>query len=178
MITMGTEGLVEDYLRRLLSAAIVLPSDRRAELVSEIRSRVDDALGAAAAVDEADVRNVLERVGPPEEIVIAAIEAQPGTRGLRGRVGVLEGAALLVLGLGGLFLAIVGWLVGVVLVWISRAWSTNEKLIASATLFILGPPALLVAFIGAVAGLPGVATRLAVACPGVLAAIYLARRLR
>jgi hypothetical protein len=178
MITMGTEGLVEDYLRRLFSAAIVLPSDRRAELVSEIRSRVEDALGAAAAVDEADVRNVLDRVGPPEEIVIAAIEAQPGTRGLLARVGVLEVAAVLVLGLGGFFLPIVSWLVGVVLVWISRGWSTSEKLIATATLFILGFPALLVAFIGAVAGLPGVATRLAVACPGVLGAIYLARRLR
>lgn len=137
MISVDTERLVDDYMQRLASAARVLPKERQAELVSEIRFHVADALRASDAVDEADVRNVLERIGTPEEIVAAAVEGQPPVRDAQSRFGTLEVAAILILGLGGFFVPVVGWLVGVVLVWISGAWSTRDKLIGTAAPFVL-----------------------------------------
>ena len=63
---------VDDYLRRLDAAASALPAHRRDELTSEIRDHLQEALRQTPASDETAVRNVLERLGPPEEIAAAA----------------------------------------------------------------------------------------------------------
>lgn len=118
MTTLHTDPLVADYLRRLDAAAAVLPPQRRAELVAEIREHVDEALRSTGPVDEVAVRNVLERLGPPDEIVDAAGD-RTGLPPERGRVGVLEVVALLAL-----LIPIVGWLVGSVLVLLSRTWTS------------------------------------------------------
>jgi hypothetical protein len=72
-----TDPPVDDYLRRLEAAASALPAHQRDELVSEIREHIQEALRQAPAGDEAAVRNVLERLGPPEEIVAAADPPPP-----------------------------------------------------------------------------------------------------
>lgn len=72
-----TNRLIEEYLRRLDAAAAGLPAGRRAELVSEIRGHVEDALEAAGTREEAAARNVLDRLGAPEEIAAAAIDTSP-----------------------------------------------------------------------------------------------------
>jgi uncharacterized protein DUF4190/HAAS domain-containing protein len=72
-----TDALVEDYLRRLDAAAARLPSDRRTELVSEIREHLQEGLRQSATDDEVSVRNLLERLGPPEEIVTEAADSMP-----------------------------------------------------------------------------------------------------
>jgi hypothetical protein len=72
-----TDALVEDYLRRLDAAAASLPLDRRAELVSEIREHLQEGLRQSATDDELSVRNLLERLGPPEEIVTEAVDSMP-----------------------------------------------------------------------------------------------------
>ena len=46
--------------------------------------------------------------------------------------GALEIAAVLVLGVGGFFFSVLGMVVGIVLVWISIAWRTRDKLVATA----------------------------------------------
>lgn len=74
MNTVDTDRLVDDYLRRLDAAASALPPDRRAELIMVIREHVQEALREAPANDEAAVRDLLERLGPPEDIVSAAID--------------------------------------------------------------------------------------------------------
>ena len=51
-----------------------------AELVAEIRGHIETALREEEAAGEAAVRNVLDRLGPPEEIVEAA-EPPPAERG-------------------------------------------------------------------------------------------------
>jgi uncharacterized membrane protein len=81
MTTVHSDRLVEDYLRRLEAAAIAagLPPDRRAELVAEIREHVREALPDDDS-DETAVRNVLERLGPPEDIAADAAEAGPAPR--------------------------------------------------------------------------------------------------
>lgn len=64
-------------MRRLEAAAARLPRARRAELVAEIREHISAAIREAAAAGDADVRNVLERLGQPEEIVDAAEPSRP-----------------------------------------------------------------------------------------------------
>jgi uncharacterized membrane protein len=75
-----TDPLVDDYLRRLDAAASALPAHQRDELVSQIRDHLQEALRQTPPGDTAAVRNVLERLGPPEEIAAAADQppGQPG----------------------------------------------------------------------------------------------------
>ncbi|MGB9376595.1 MAG: hypothetical protein WCB04_03685 [Mycobacteriales bacterium] len=189
MISMKTEKLVEDYLQRLATAARVLPAERRAELVNEIRGHVADAIQAADAADEADVRNVLDRIGDPDEIVAAALDGQPTAPIQRPQFDTLEVAAVLALGLGAIFVPVVGWLVGVILVWISEAWSTRDKVIGTLGPLLLAVVVPIVAQIGRLTLLssgignlgPMESMFVAVAgvgwIGGVLGAIYLAGRL-
>jgi hypothetical protein len=121
MSTMQADRIVDDYLRRLEAAAAHLQRSRRAELVAEIREHIEAALRQEDAASEVAVRNVLERLGPPEEIVDAAEppEAQPPRL-----VGALEITALLAL-----LVPVIGWLVGIVLVVVSNAWEKRDKLV-------------------------------------------------
>jgi hypothetical protein len=122
MVTMETDRLVDDYLRRLESSAAHLQRSRRSELVAEIREHIEAALREEDAASETAVRNVLERLGPPEEIVEAA-EPPLGEAGTT-RGGKLEIAAIIAL-----LVPFVGWVAGMVLVALSRAWSSREKVI-------------------------------------------------
>ncbi|MFE5584511.1 HAAS signaling domain-containing protein [Kitasatospora sp. NPDC056531] len=64
-------GIVDDYLARLEAAATALPADRRTELLEEIRQHIGDALSDANAQYESVVRNVLEKLGSPADIIAA-----------------------------------------------------------------------------------------------------------
>jgi hypothetical protein len=128
MDTVETDHLVDDYLRRLEHAATHMQRARRAELVAEIRGHIETALHQEQAVGEAAVRNVLERLGPPEEIVEAA-EPPPTPNGRR--AGVLEIIALVAM-----IVPVIGWLVGTILVFASQAWSRRDKLIGALLLLL------------------------------------------
>jgi hypothetical protein len=128
MTTTQTDRLVDDYLRRLEDAAAHLQRSRRAELVAEIREHIEAALRQEDAASEVAIRNVLERLGPPEEIVDAA---EPPPSDGPARVGKLEIAALIVM-----VVPVLGWLFGVVLVLVSRAWSSRDKLVGVALALI------------------------------------------
>jgi hypothetical protein len=141
MDTMETDHLVDDYLRRLEHAAAHMQRAHRTELVADIRGHIETALAQEQAVGEAAVRNVLDRLGPPEEIVEAA-EPPPGDR----RAGVLEIVALLAL-----IVPVIGWLIGTVLVFASRVWSSRDKLIG-ALLLLLPILVLSVGFVAASGG--------------------------
>jgi len=127
MISVQTDRLVDDYLRRLEHAAGHLPRARRADLVGEIREHITTALREQESRDEVSVRNVLERLGPPEEIVAAAEPSPIRTT----RPGGMEVAALIAL-----VVPFLGWFVGAVLVLLSRAWSRAEKLVGVLLLFL------------------------------------------
>ena len=146
---MQADGLIRDYLRRLDAAAAVLPADRRGELASDVRDHIDAALDDAGSRDEVTVRNVLERLGAPEEIVSAegppgvasggsggAAAALPGTV-TRGAIGAMEIIALLLLTVGAFLLPIVGPLVGLLFVCLSNVWTRRQKIIATAIVLIL-----------------------------------------
>ena len=143
---MDAEALVNDYLGRLNAAAGSLPAGRRAELAGEVRQHIEMALTEAGGRDEVTVRNVLDRLGPPDEIVDAEREPDgtspgrtipmPGSPARSGWGGT-EIAAILLLTLGSVFLPIIGPLIGLIFVWASTQWSTRQKSIATAIVFVL-----------------------------------------
>lgn len=139
---MEADALVSEYMGRLEAAAQPLPTERRGELIAEVHDHIESALTEAGTRDEVTARNVLERLGDPEEIVAA--EAGSGAtpppqvvvverRGL----GAVEVAAILFLTLGAVFLPIVGPIIGIVLVWASAQWTTRQKSIATLIVVVL-----------------------------------------
>jgi hypothetical protein len=126
MQTTPGERLVHDYLRQLERAMRDLPRGSRRELRADIEAHLDDTLRSDPS--EAQVRDALDRLGTPEEIV----EAERERLGMRpAKAGWRETATVILLLIGGLLLPLVGWVVGVVLLWGSRAWTVRDKLIGT-----------------------------------------------
>lgn len=123
-MTHSSHPLAGDYLARLRRAAAGLPRDRRRELLADIEAHLAEALPPTATAAEA--LTVLDRLGDPEDIVAAEAPARD-PRGLR------EWAAIILLPLGGLIVG-VGWIVGLICLWSSRAWTTREKWIGTLVL--------------------------------------------
>jgi uncharacterized membrane protein len=129
------DKLVSEYLRRLEEAAAILPPDRRAELLDEITTHIADARATEPAA-----ATVLDRLGSPADIVRAAAAEQGMpespevnyasvamvTHGL----GWQETSAIVLLLVGG-FLAGIGWLAGVFLLWLSPRWRVTDKLLGT-----------------------------------------------
>jgi len=122
------DKLVEDYLKRLKAETSDLPRAARRELAQEISDHIAEARADASAASEAEIRTVLDRVGEPAEIAAEARD-RFGVGGRRARP--LEIAALILLPIGGVVLPVLGWLVGVTLLWISDTWTTRDKLIGT-----------------------------------------------
>jgi len=138
---------VKEYLHDLDQELRDLPRTRREELLGEIHEHIDSALAESPALGEAEVRNVLDRLGDPSDI---AEEARQRFGVPRQRSRGLEIAALILLAIGGLIIPVVGWFVGVILLWSSRVWTTGEKL-AGTLLFpggLLLPAALMLGAVG------------------------------
>lgn len=129
---------VQAYLERLDRAAAHLAPERRAELRAEIVSHVADAVPPDA--DDALVHEALRRLGPPEDIVAAEQGDHPSADqpGAEAPTGVAHEVLAVVFLTVGSVIPVVGWLVGLVLLWTSRLWSTREKLLA--TLVFPGGP--------------------------------------
>ena len=143
-----THVVVEQYLRRLKDAARSLPRQPREQLISEIREHL--ALAISADATEADVRNVLDDLGEPEDIVAAARpgDAAPITRGPREIFAVI----LLLTG----FPPFLGWIVGLGLLLWSPLWTARQKLLGA----LVWPGGYMVTLVGAgiVMAAPGART--------------------
>lgn len=177
-----TDALVRDYLGRLEAAAAALPVQRRAELAAEVRDHIDSALAEAGRSDEVTVRNILERLGSPEEIVAGeagqagtpdgpASSSAAGVARAGSRWGAMEVTALVLIGLAwpalflpfGLFLWLGFGVVGLVLVWASGIWSMRRKLIT--TVVVVALYALLILVTSPAYMRCGVPGQLEQACP-------------
>ena len=139
---------VDQYLRQLERGLRDLPADRRDEIVGEIEEHIVVLLGELGhAPGEADVRNVLERVGEPDDIAREALDsAEPAPQPVRWT----DTAAVVALPI-----PFVGWIVGAVLLWLSNVWTTRDKVVgtlAGPGLFILGGLATISASAGGVEG--------------------------
>jgi hypothetical protein len=122
------DQLVSAYLKRLDAELADVPRARRREVVQEISQHIEEARAELTTQNEAEIRNVLDRLGDPAEIAAAARERSDVHVQ---KAGWQEIGALIMLLAGGLILPVIGWFVGVVLLWISDAWETRDKLIGT-----------------------------------------------
>ncbi|NLU76751.1 hypothetical protein HCC61_29725 [Streptomyces sp. HNM0575] len=76
-MTSTGDQLVEEYLRRFDNASVFLTDERRAELRQEIVEHITAGVEEAEAAHADAVRAVLDRLGPPADIV--ASETGPGS---------------------------------------------------------------------------------------------------
>lgn len=129
----AADQLIARYLARLQAALRDLPAARREELLEQVSEHIATAraeLGAQAS--EAEIRTLLDRLGDP-----AAIAAEAGhgsdqpVEPPRARPGWLEVAALVLLPIGGIIIPVLGWFVGVALLWTSQRWSVRDKLLGT-----------------------------------------------
>lgn len=133
---MTDDELVADYLRRLRREARSLPRERRRELIAEISEHIAEARAVGSASGEgqsAALRNALERLGEPRDIVAAAggplVAARPGALEIAAvALLLLGGIAGLLVGIPGI---VVGWGTGVVLLWVSPRWRWPDKLLGT-----------------------------------------------
>jgi uncharacterized membrane protein len=121
------DKLVEAYLKRLNSELRDLPRARRRELVDEITEHISEARSDLEVEDEAAIRTLLDRIGAPEDIAADARERF----GIERRGGALDVVAVILLLVGGVILPVIGWVVGVVLLWSSTVWTSREKLVGT-----------------------------------------------
>jgi uncharacterized membrane protein len=132
----SADKLIDDYLDRLERELAEFPAARRRELVQEISEHIAEARAGLEPENEAEIRNVLDRLGDPADIAAEArgsVEEQPAAAAPapERRSGALEVLALVLILLGGVVVPVIGWLVGVVLLWISSAWTARQKLLGT-----------------------------------------------
>jgi PASTA domain len=98
------DALCEDYLRRLTAALSEVPTRDRDLILTQIRDHLAEARAALPVQSDAGIRQILRRLGPPEEIAQAAqaeVEApRAAKRKLRGLEALAAVFALVALGLG------------------------------------------------------------------------------
>jgi uncharacterized membrane protein len=175
-MTTNVDVLVDRYLTDLEAELRDLPATRRREILDEVGEHIAAARATLDAETEAAIRTVLERLGDPADIAAEArdrfgVPARPADQATPW----LEAIALVALVVP--FISVVG----VVLVWMSRRWTTRDKLIG--TLGGIGWVVAPLGTIGISAGGTGLgpAEVIVFVVPSVLpiaAAIYLAIRLR
>jgi hypothetical protein len=125
-MTTKVDTLVDRYLTDLEAELRGLPADRRREILDEVAEHITAARATLDAETEAAIRTVLERLGDPADIAAEArerfgVSAEPARP-----TPWLEVVALVLL-----VIPFLGWLLGVVLVWLSRLWTTRDKLIGT-----------------------------------------------
>ena len=121
------QRLIRRYLKDLREASRGLRRAERRELIAQIEELIRSALPAQPS--ESEVREVLQRLGEPEEIVAE----QYGSRSQRSGMGAQAVSAIVLLLIGG-FLGGVGWIAGVVLLWTSHAWTLRDKILGTLVL--------------------------------------------
>src|SRR5882724_10191178 len=114
------QAVVDSYMRDLKRELRALPRDRRQEILEDIEGHIDQSLGRNGTVGEADARNLLDQLGDPSEI---ASEARERFGIPSSRFGAKEIWAVVLLP--------IAWPIGVILLWISDAWTSREKLIGT-----------------------------------------------
>jgi hypothetical protein len=125
MTAVHADQLVDGYISRLELALLDLPPERRREIVDDIRTHITDERGDLEHETDADLLNLLERLGEPADIAAAARDGQSASRqsAAGGRFGLVEVLALI--------LTPLVWPAGVVLLWLSSAWTTRQKLLGT-----------------------------------------------
>jgi HAAS domain-containing protein len=126
MSTTAPNPLIDSYIKQLRARARTLPRGQRDELMQQIQEHLREALPPGST--EVEVRNALDQLGEPDAIVAEQFDRlgiQPA------RAGKLEWAVIVLLPFGAFLIPILGWVLGVILLWASRVWSPREKLVGT-----------------------------------------------
>jgi uncharacterized membrane protein len=135
MTAHDSDTVVDGYLRRLDVALSSMPAARREQLLEEIAQHVAEGRRELSEESPAALLQLLDRIGRPEDIAAAALEenqeqrvpsSYPESRG----GDMFEVFTLCLLLFGG-FLFVIGWLVGVALLWSSSAWRIRDKILST-----------------------------------------------
>jgi len=128
-MTVEPRQILDAYLRSLETELRELSPSDRAEIVLEVREHFEDARAEMEQATEADLRNILERLGPPAEIaaearlrfgVTRSVDTSPAPVPVAGRApGGLE--------IGALVMWVVWWPLGLLLTALSSRWSRRDK---------------------------------------------------
>ena len=119
----ATDNLIERYMRELHRELRSFPASQRREITDEVREHIYQARAELDTENEAAIRTVLDRLGDPNEIAASARE-RFGVRPARaGAIEIWTVIALVV--------PYIGWLIGTVLVWMSRVWRTRDKMLTT-----------------------------------------------
>ena len=108
-MTSTADRLVDDYLKRLKDELRDLPRAHRRELTDEIAGHIAEARANVPVESEAEIRNLLERLGDPAEI---AAEERERLDVRPRRAGWIEILALILLPVGGISSRLSGGLSG------------------------------------------------------------------
>lgn len=125
MTAVHATQLVDAYLRRLEYELMDLPAEKRLEILEEIRGHIAEERTGNPNESDADVMNLLDRIGDPSEIAAEARSGseRPGVSSATARFGTFEVLALA--------LTLLAWPAGVVLLWVSKTWTRREKLLGT-----------------------------------------------
>lgn len=121
----STPLVVRDYLAELDAALADVPQGVRAEIVAGVREELVglDASTAAARIDE---------LGDPAFIAAEArAEVGVGPIPASTEAGWYPVVAAIVVAIGGALIPVIGWIVGIGMVWASRTWFRWEKWVAT-----------------------------------------------
>lgn len=127
-MTNRTVPSVHSYLDELDRALRDLPHSRRQEITDDIRTHIDAALADAPEQTPAVIANILDHLGTPTDIAEAARADLPP---VRPRIAARDVITIVLLLIGGFIVPFLGWVVGAAMLWISTAWRTKDKLIAT-----------------------------------------------
>ena len=102
MTSTDVDGIIDNYLRRLDSALSGLPTARREQLVSEIAEHLEEGRSQLPDPTEVTVRQLLDRVGRPEDIASEALadEQHPGRKRVSRTWAMVLAGVVLVVALG------------------------------------------------------------------------------
>src|SRR5579859_3856780 len=137
--------IINGYLARLEAEAADLPRTERRELIDGVREHIAEARAQMEEETDADLLNLLDRLGSPTELAAEERERLQLPEPELTRIGLLE--------IGALILTPVFWPIGVILLWTSRGWNVRDKLIGT----LVPPGGLFVSLLvlGLVAAVPG-----------------------
>src|SRR5207253_10779480 len=122
------DQLISGYLARLKEETAGLPQASRRELLADVSSHVEEARRQLTDETDADILNILDRLGEPSAVAADAAERFGIPRAPAGQPEVIRPG---IVEIGALVLTPLLWPIGVLLLWASPAWNTRDKLIGT-----------------------------------------------
>ncbi|MCX4539297.1 hypothetical protein [Streptomyces sp. NBC_01565] len=130
--------LVLEYLAAVEREAMVLPADRRSELLADLAEHIAVSEAEGFPRDADGVRALLHQLGDPRTIVATALGEEPASASAPPRGLDRPAAAIAALAASSLLwvvaspLAGVVWLVGLTLLWRAPYWTKRQKQVTTA----------------------------------------------